>query len=321
MFATLATSIYRKPFVLLPLAAFAWSGNFVVGRLVNNTITPIELAFWRWIVALLLVLPFALRHLHRDRAILLHNWRIMLLLSITGVALFNTLVYFGLRSTTVLNGLLMQSVVPVLIFVLAFLLFREQPRASQLAGLFLSLVGVMVVLTQGNPLAVLNNRLNVGDLWVFAAALCYALYSTLLRRRPPVHALSFLAVTFMVGSLALLPAYLAEALTRSAAMSWSGEAVLAIGYVGVFPSVLAYFCFNRGVELVGAARAGQFFHLMPVFGGVLSFLLLGEGLHLFQAVGATLIGLGIVVASYRSGHEIRGKPNAGRHGQERTSMT
>jgi drug/metabolite transporter (DMT)-like permease len=296
--------IYRQPLILLPVTALAWSGNFVVGRLVHGSVPPIGLAFWRWLIALAIIAPFGWRHVQRDLPELVRNWRIVLALSISGVAVFNTLVYIGLRTTTAINALLLQSVMPIMIFVFAFLLFRQAPRLVQVAGLALSLAGVAVVLTDGHPAALLATPVDSGELWVLVAVVSYALYSALLHRRPAVHPLSLLLATFLVGAVALLPAYLTESLSGTP-IRWSGETLLAIGYVGVFPSVIAYFCFNRGVELVGAARAGQFIHLMPVFGAVLSFVFLGERLQTFQGIGAVLIGTGIGVAAIRRADRAR----------------
>jgi drug/metabolite transporter (DMT)-like permease len=219
----------------------------------------------------------------------------MLLLAATGISAFNTLVYLGLGTTTALNGLLMQSTMPVIILLCTFLLFGERPSGRQLLGIALSLLGVVVIVTAGEPWRLGSLSLNRGDLWIFAAVIAYAVYSALLRRRPAIHPLSFLGATFGIGSALLLP-FLYWEDAGSTAMRLDATTLLAVTYVVLFPGVIAYFCWNRGIELVGANRAGQFMHLMPVFGSVLAVLLLRERFHGFHAAGAALIFAGIVLA-------------------------
>ena len=287
---------WQAPYLLLTLAALFWSGNFVIGRAVHAEIPPVALAFWRWAVAFLIVLGPALPHLRRDAARLRHHWRGLMVLSAFGVAGFNTMIYLGLQSTTALNALLLQSAMPLMILLWSLLLFAEPPRPAQLAGLFLSLLGVGAIVTRGEPAVLANLRLDAGDAWVLAAVLSYALYSALLRRRPDVHPLSFLAVTFGIGAVLLAPFTLVEHL-GGRPLHPDAASLLAIAYVALFPSVLAYFSYNRGVELLGANRAGPFFHLMPVFGSLLAVLFLGEAFRLFHLAGIVLIAAGLGLAA------------------------
>jgi drug/metabolite transporter (DMT)-like permease len=287
---------FDLPYLLLTLAPLFWSGNFVLGRAVHEAVPPVGLAFWRWVGAFLLVLPFAWPALRRDWPALLRHRRMLLLLSFLGVAAFNTLVYLGLGFTSALNALLLQSAMPVLILAMSFLLFRERVTPLQGFGVALSLTGAVAVITRGDLAALATLALNPGDLVILVAICCYAAYSALLRRRPPVAPLTFLAATFGLGATMLLPAFLLEqAFVRT--MSAAAETLLAVAYVAVFPSVLAYFCFNRGVELVGANRAGVFIHLMPLFGGAMAVLFLGEAPRPAHAIGIALILAGIALAA------------------------
>jgi drug/metabolite transporter (DMT)-like permease len=289
---------WRSPYFLLVFTVLAWSGNFVVGRAVHASVPPIALAFWRWFGALVLVIFFAWPHLRRDWPVLWrHRWS-LLLLSAFGVAAFNTCIYLGLQTTTAINALLLQSVMPVAIFAASFALFGERVGLAQLLGLVVSLVGVVVIISHGDPLALAELGLNRGDAWVVAAVVAYALYSALLRRRPAVHPLSLVASTFAIGTAILLPLAIGERLAGRTAVL-EPATFLAIGYVAVFPSLLAYLAYNRGVELIGANRAGQFVHLMPAFGSLLAVLFLGETFHLFHAAGLALIATGIVLSSQR----------------------
>ncbi|GIG68886.1 DMT family transporter [Phytomonospora endophytica] len=290
--------LYRFPSLLLCLAAAGWSGNFVVGRLIQGSVPPVNLAFFRWLTATLVLLPFGLPRLRRDLPALAERKWTVLLLALTGVAAYNTFVYQGLRTSTAISALLMQSVMPLLILVFVFALYRERPRAAQLLGLALSLAGVWVVVTEGRPLNAGAFDLNVGHAWILLAVVGYALYTALLRRRPRVHPLSLLTVTFGLGALMLAPFAFAETASGRSLPLTAGS-IAAVAYVALIPSLLCYFCYNRGAELLGAARAGQFLHLMPVFGAVLAFFFLGERIRGFHLAGAALIGAGLAAAALR----------------------
>lgn len=286
------------PYLLLTLTVLFWSGNFILGRAVHAEVPPIGLAFWRWFGGFLVVIGFAWPHLRRDWPAFLRRWKMTLLLSALGIATFNTMVYIGLQTTTAINGLLMQSVMPVLIVVIGFAVFRERVTARQAAGVAVSLAGAVAIIARGDPAVLAALALNRGDLWIFAAVVCYAAYSALLRRRPATHPLSFLAVTFLAGAAMLAPFYLWESLAGQP-MRPDRVTFLAVGYVALFPSVLAYLCFNRGVELVGANRAGVFIHLMPVFGSLMAIGLLGEAFRPYHGAGLALVLAGIWLATRR----------------------
>jgi drug/metabolite transporter (DMT)-like permease len=289
-------SLFDLPYLLLVLPPLFWSGNFVLGRAVRADVPPIGLAFWRWGIGSLLVVGFAWPYLRQDWAIIRRNWGMLLLLSFLGVTLFNTLVYLGLQSTMAINALLMQSTMPVIIVLMSYLFFREIVTPLQTLGILLSLGGVVMIIAQGDIQVLTSLALNSGDLLVFIAVVGYAAYSALLRRRPPLHPLSFLAITFILGTLILLPLYLWEHL-GGRAMSFDRLTLLTVAYVAIFPSILAYLCFNRGVDLVGANRAGLFVHLMPVFGSILAIIFLGETFQWFHGLGIGFILAGILLAT------------------------
>jgi drug/metabolite transporter (DMT)-like permease len=272
-----------------------WSGNFITGRGVRDVVPPVALAFWRWTGAFLIALPFALPYLRRDLPVLRKHWLVTLVLAATGVAAFNTMVYMGLRTTTALNAVLLQSATPLFILLWAVVLFGIRPAVHEAAGIAVSMVGVAVIAGQGSLARLLSLTVNSGDLWVLGAVASYAFYTALLRRRPPVHPLSFLLASFALGILVLVPFYLAE-LASGRQIVPGLPAFAALGYVAVFPSFLAYLAYNRGGELIGPGRAGQYIHLMAVFGTLLAVGLLGERLRLFHAVGIGLIGIGLVLA-------------------------
>jgi drug/metabolite transporter (DMT)-like permease len=271
-----------------------------LGRGVAGVVPPIALAYWRWTGAFFVAIGFAWPYLKRDASTLLKQWPLMLVLSATGVACYNTMSYIGLTGTTALNALLLQSVNPLVIILWAFALFCERPTVPQATGILVSLLGVVVIAANGSPTALLHLRGHPGDLWMLAGIVIYGVYVALLRRRPATHPLSFLVATMGIGSCMILPFYLAE-IAFGAAIHSGWEARLSLAYIAVFPSFIAYLFFNRGIELIGAARAGQSMHLMPVFGSVMALLFLGESFRLFHAVGISLITAGILLASWKTG--------------------
>ena len=288
--------LWRMAPLLLATASLCWAGNTVIGRAVHATVPPVALAFWRWAGAFLVVLPFARAPLQRDWPVLLRHWRSMTVLSLTGIATFNTLLYRGLDQTTAVNGLLLQSAMPLMILLASGILYRERPTMRQTIAILISLAGVAVIAARGSPARLGALSINPGDVWVLAAVASYALYSSALRDRPPVHPLSFLATSFALGTLMLLPLYVFETMAGENPVLTPGT-LAAFAYVAVIPSCLAYLCFNRGVELIGSARGGQYVHLVPVFGTLLAMVLLGERLRGFHFVGIALIAAGLVLAA------------------------
>ncbi len=287
---------WQSAWPLLALTNLFWSGNIVLGRGVAGVVPPVALAYWRWTGAFLIAFGFAWPHLKRDAPVLLRHWRMMLMLSATGIATYNTLAYIGLTSTTALNVLLLQSASPLIIIIWAFLLFGERPSLLQAAGVLVSLFGVIMIAGHGSLATLLQLSINPGDLWVLVALVVYGAYATLLRCRPAVHPLSFLVAAMGIGSCMMLPFYLWEA-ASGATIHAGWEAGLAMAYTIVFPSFIAYLFFNRGIELIGASRAGQSMHLMPVFGSILAVMFLGESFRTYHAAGIALIAAGILLAS------------------------
>jgi drug/metabolite transporter (DMT)-like permease len=291
---------WNSAWTLLVLANLLWAGNIVLGRGMVGMVPPITLAYWRWTGAFLIAIGFAWPYLRRDWRVLLGRWRLMLVLSATGIATYNTMSYIGLTSTTALNVLLLQSAGPLIIILWAFALFGDRPSLWQAAGVALSLVGVAVIAAHGSLASLLHLSLNRGDVWILVAMLIYGSYAALFRVRPATHPLSFLVATMGIGSMMILPFYLWE-VAEGGRIEGGLPAWFALAYIAVFPSFVAYLFFNRGIELIGAARSGQSWHLMPVFGSILAVVFLGEQFHVYHAVGIALIAGGIVLASVKKG--------------------
>lgn len=294
----LFNSLGRNAYLLLAGSALFWAGNFVVGRGMHELVPPLAMAWMRWTIAAAIVLPFALPRLRRDWPQIVANWPILLALGAIGIGGFNTLAYVGLNHTGALNGLIIQSAGPVLIMLTALLLFGERVGPRQIAGVTVSLLGVATIVGKADPAALAALRFNRGDLWILAAMQVWATYTVLLRRRPDIHPLSFLAVTFAIGALINTPLALYEHLYVRQFQT-TGGSLLTIAYIAVFPSILAYLFWNRGVALVGSARAGVFLHLVPLFGAIMAMLFLGERPALYHGLGFALILTGVGVAAKR----------------------
>ena len=309
--------------LLLAVAMACWSGSVIVGRAAADLIPPVLFTTLRWSLALAIAVPIAWPHLRRQWPLLWTRKWLVALFALLGVVVYNILMYRGLHATTALNALLLQSATPLLVLIANAALFRERPTGIQATAIAVSVVGVLVITAAGSLTALRSLAFNPGDALVIAAVAAYAVYSSALRRRPAVHPFAFLAATIGLGVGALVPMAVAEA-AAGARMHGTAGAWLAVAYAGVFASFTATLCFNRGVELVGAARAGQYLHLIPVFGTLLAVFFLGEHLRPFHAVGIALIATGLLLASGASASQVW-RPNFGprtpKQANEQTKLT
>jgi len=279
------------------VAPFFWACNWIIGRGLHEDIPPFAMTFYRWTFALAFMLPFALPHVRRQWPLIRANARVLALLGVLGVGSHNALAYIALNYTTATNGVILNSFIPMMIIALSWLFLRQRLSNLQLAGVVVSLAGVLTILSQGSLERLASFRLNPGDIVVMFSMLLWSLYTICLRWRPPgLHMLAFLFVIACVGDLAVLPFYLAEA-AFIRTPQWSAHGLVALAAIGLFSSFLAYIVWNRGVEQVGASVAGLFVHLMPVFGTVLAWFFLDERLRVFHLAGIALILTGIYVTS------------------------
>ncbi|MBD3786957.1 MAG: DMT family transporter [Sphingomonadales bacterium] len=280
----------------LLLPTLFWAGNFIVARAARGEVPPFALAFARWGIAFLCLLPFAWAAVRRDAAWYRANWFTVLWIGVPGVTGFNTLVYIGLQYTTATNGMLLNSTTPALILVLGALFWGRGMTLVQILGLAISTLGVTTVILHGEPARLITLDFSRGDLIIFLAMVCWAVYTLGLTLIPPqINRLGLLTVHSGITTVLLLP-FLIWEISAGRVPSFSPGALAAMAYVGVVPSVLATLLYMKGVALAGPARVGQFIHLLPVYGAVLSMIFLGEPLHLYHAVGFALILAGIVLA-------------------------
>ncbi len=288
-----------SPYLLLTLASLFWSGNWIIGRAFHDDVPPMGMTFFRWLIAILILAPFTLPRLREDWPAIRRSWRVIVLLGTIGIGLHNALAYLGLNHTTATNGVILNSCIPVMIIAMAWIFFGERLQALQLAGVAVSLCGVVAILSQGSLEALAALRLNAGDLLVIVSMAMWALYTILLRRRPPdLGTLPFLFALAVVGDLAVLPLWIGE-MVLGRTIAWTPATLGAMASVALFSSVLAYVFWNRGVERVGAQVAGLFVHLMPVFGVLFAWWFLGERLQIHHVAGIALILAGIALTTRR----------------------
>ncbi|MBU0656782.1 MAG: DMT family transporter [Gammaproteobacteria bacterium] len=288
-----------SPYLLLVLTVLFWSGNFNLARAVNADVPPLGLSFWRWAVAGLILLPFAWRAMGNALPLLRTHWKLVGALALLGVAGFNSLVYVGLQTTTATNGVLLQTVTPVLTVLLASAVLQEHSTLRQWAGVVISLLGVLAIITRADVAVLRQLDFTSGDLWMLAAALDWALYTILLRKLPGgLRGLPILGFTVILGALAILPLYVHESLTVRT-MPITLVSSLSVLYVAVFPSLLAYLFWNHATQKLGAGRTGQFSYLLPVFGILLAVLFLGERLQLYHVAGMVLVAAGLLLTNWQ----------------------
>jgi len=280
------------PYFLLMVPPLCWAGNIVLARGVIHIIPPIGFAFWRWAMAFSILVPLTWSHVRRDWPTVIINWKIMVALSILGVGCFNTLLYMAVHTTSAINGALIQTTMPAFIILITLVAFQENVRFLQMSGVMLCILGAALVVLRGDLSTALNLSFAKGDLLMLLAVMCYGMYTVLLKKRPAMHAMSFLTVTFGIGALLLAPFYLWESCFRES-VKFTGDVILSIVYVAVFPSIVAYFCWNRGTEMIGPNRAGLFINLVPVFASIMAVIWLHESLRPFHIVGMCSIVAGM----------------------------
>jgi drug/metabolite transporter (DMT)-like permease len=282
--------------LMMTITTLCWSGNFVVGRWAAGHIPPLTLSWVRWTGASLVMALLAWRHIRRDWPVVREHWPLMLLFGLTGTGFFNALQYLALNFTTATSAGIINSSGPILIAIASFLLFGDRVRWVQATGILISLSGVLVVIAKGELGALTGLALNIGDLIMLVAMITASIYAAYMRKRPAMHPLSFALVTFLVAAVINLPVATIE-LALGAHVDVSRPSAAAVLYVVIVPSVIAYLCFNRGIEILGGTRAGTFLHLIPLFTAILAMVFLGEQPAAYHGAGFALILSGIWLAT------------------------
>ena len=283
----------------LLVSSLLWAGNALVGRAIAGEIPPISLSFWRWLVALCILLPFVAGTLWRHRETLRQaGWRLLVIAAL-GIAAYNSLLYTAAKSTTAINITLLNTCIPLATFLFAGLLLKEWPKPRAWLGMSIAVVGLLVLITQANLDNLLGLTFNPGDLVMLLAVLAWALYTVLLRLwapRLPLPPLALLGAFVIIGVPVILPFYLVE-LSQVGGFELNTRTVSAILYTAIPASLIAYLTWNQGVKIIGAAKASLALYTMPVFAAILAYLLLGETLELFHWLGGALIFGGLLFAT------------------------
>lgn len=288
------TSAYAG-LILTPLF---WAGNAVMAKGMVGSIPPLSMAFWRWAIALAILLPFGLPGVWRHRKIIRERMGAMLVLSILSVSMFNTLLYFAAITTTATNIALINSTIPIFVALLAWVLLGDRTRPIQALGIALAALGIVTVIARGDVSVLTNLQAQTGDLIMVGAVFCWGLFSVQLRRQAvPLPALTFLTAQILLGTLVILPVYLIDLWFFSGGFELSQQTVMPLLYFAVFPGILAYAFWNHGVRKIGPAKSAIFMYLMPVFASVLAVIFLGESLGLFHIIGGLLILAGLILAT------------------------
>ncbi|MFC4159738.1 DMT family transporter [Chitinimonas lacunae] len=281
------------PYLLLVFATLCWAGNFVLARALHADISPITLAFGRWLTALLVLLPLAWPRLMAQKALLLQVKKRLLWLALYGIAISNTLIYIGLRSTKATNAVLFNALVPLMVMLLAWVAWRRPLSSREWGGTAASLVGVLAIVCQGDLTRLLALNFNPGDIWVCVGLGCWAVYTLLLRGLPEgLDRLAVLTVTVALGLAILLPFCLFD-ISRHGLPAASVANFASVAYLGIFPSVLALLSYMRAVQHLGPTQAAGFLHLIPAFGALLAMLFLDEQLAYYHVAGLAAIFAGL----------------------------
>lgn len=295
-------------YVGLVLTPLFWAGNAVVARGAVENIPPLSMSFWRWIIALAILLPFGLPGIWRHRQIIRQRFGSMLALATFSVAAFNSLLYFAATTTTATNIALINATIPIFVALLAWILLGDRTRPVQAFGIALAITGIVTVVARGELSVLTSLQAQPGDLIMVLAVFSWGLFSVLLRRQAvPLPALTFLTTQILLGTLVILPFYLTDLFFFAGGFELSQDTALPLLYFAIFPGILAYGFWNHGVHQIGPARAAIFMYLTPVFASVLAGIFLDESLGAYHIVGGLLILAGLLLAtqtgkraSYRS---------------------
>ena len=290
----------KTAYIFLIFATLFWSGNFIVGKAASLfEIPPFTLNFYRWTFAWLILAPFTLKEIFQKKEYILKNLKLILILGITSITIFNSIVYYSLNFTQVISGVLMISTIPVMIIFFSWIFKIEKTNFYQILGVIFSLFGVVIIVTKADLDKLLNLNFNKGDLWMVVAMLSWAMYSALLRKKKfELSQISLLQTIISAGLILLLPAYLIE-MSLGYRLNIHLPLILTLSYVVLFPGLASFFFWIKGISIIGSNRSGIFLHLMPIFSTIMAILIFKEKFMIFHFIGAVLIITGVVLSSKR----------------------
>ena len=293
----------KTAYIFLIFATLFWSGNFIVGKAASLfEIPPFTLNFYRWLFAWLILAPFTLKEILKKKNYILENIKLILILGITSITIFNSIVYYSLNFTQVISGVLMISTIPVMIIFFCWIFKIEKTNIYQITGVIFSLLGVVVIITKADLKIILNLNFNKGDLWMAVAMFSWAIYSALLRKKNfKLSQLSLLQMIISAGLIILLPAYLIE-FAMGYRVNIHLPFILTLTYVVFFPGLASFTLWIKGISIIGSNRSGIFLHLMPIFSTILAILIFNEKFMAYHLIGAIFIVTGIALSSKKTKH-------------------
>lgn len=281
-------------------ATIIWSGNFVVAKGVNKDIPPVSLNFYRWLTASIIILPFAITKFKAEWAVVKRSWHYLFWIALTGISLFNTFVYVGAHYTSAINlALIGTTSSPVMSIIFARVFLHERIGLLKMIGLLTCITGVLFLLSKGDFNNLVHVHFSTGDLWVLLAAFCFAIYNTMVKKKPvAISPVNFLFVIFSLGTMLMLPFYFYE-LNHAPPVVWSARLLGIIFYLGLGASVICFFIWNIAIGKLGAGRTALFGNLIPVFSSIEAALILHEDFTRVHVISMVLVFAGILLANWR----------------------
>ena len=288
-------------YILLFLAALFWSGNFIVGKFASYyQIPPFSLNFYRWLFAWLILAPFTIQEILEKRNYILENYKYYTVLGITSVTIFNSIVYYSLNFTQVISGVLMISTIPVMIIFISSILKIEKTNIFQLLGVSFSFLGVILIITKANFQILMNLDFNKGDITMVVGMLSWATYSALLKmKKHELSQLTLLEVVISFGFLFLIPIYFIE-YQMGFRIELERNFIMVLFYVVLFPGLLSFIFWIKGISLIGANRSGVFLHMMPILSAIMAMIIFNEKFMFYHMLGAMFILTGILLSNRKT---------------------
>jgi drug/metabolite transporter (DMT)-like permease len=288
-------------YTLLLLAALFWSGNFIVGKFATLfQIPPLTLNAYRWISVWLILMPFTYKEIYNHIPSIKKNWLVISFMGVMTISTFNSVVYFALNYTQVINAVLVLAAIPAATIVFSSLMNIEKTNIFQILGLFLSLIGIGSIISNGDVQKIISLSFNKGDLWMLVCVFTWALYSTLLKKNKfEFSQFSLIQLMVSAGILFLIPQLFYEK-SIGLELNYNKAFFLILFYVVVFPAIAAYYCWQKGIEIIGPNRASMFIQLMPLFSAVMAIIIFNEKFELYHFIGAAFIVLGIYLSNKKT---------------------
>ena len=288
-------------YTYLTLAALFWSGNFIIGKFATLfEVPPLTLNFLRWVMVWFILIPFTIKEVISKKSYIIKNFLVIGLMGVLSISTFNSVVYFALNFTQVINAVLMLSAIPVVIIIFSSLMKIEKTNIFQISGLILSITGVGTIISNADIQKIVSLNFNKGDLWMIICVLSWSLYSTLLKKnKSELSQFALIQIMVSVGLVFLVPQFLYE---QSIGLDFTINKafIFILLYVVIFPAIAAYYCWQKAINLIGPNRSAMFIQLMPLFSALMAILIFKEKFQLYHFIGATFIVSGIYLSNRKA---------------------